>query len=584
MSWKPEFVALLRNNDVPSESTISEVKESLKAPVLELWEIEIEIQRLYELVDTMKIKREAIQKRIDDHNIILSPVRRLPQDVLHEIFFHCLPIHRNPIMKSSESPVLLTRICSSWRAIAFSTPRIWSKIHIPLPEDPRFSTGYGIITDETTLSSRRQRYTSLLQLRCGIVREWLSRSGTCPLSFSITYQTSQQTPIHFELPHKIHEMFNVLLSFADRWSDVDISMPDEIYYKLQGNMKPTSFSSLKSLKLSLQKPSPTINTIRILAAPSLRKLTMSAYQTTLYITGNVPQPIWNQLTHINITSWISDGCLLTLLSRCHHLVFGNFMVTSSHWTNQPIVDQEDILLPCLESLGLHDEGTHETMTIMFNAIKAPGLTKLSYYRIISRHYDDSAIPLLVPMIPLLSNSTLITDLSLDGVLSSQDIQECLRRGEGVTHIVLGKPPRTDPSGHIYYPPFFDEDVVRPDNFYLKLLPIGSSSVLPLPKLESLEAYDLASLADEDLLDLITSRINAFKRGEIAALKCVKIYFQRSRQQDITEEVSRLAKEAGIEVKLNLIYAQLDDSRFLDRFSPSLGLTSDDCMWSSEIIW
>jgi len=75
MSWKPEFVALLRNNDVPLESTISEVEESLKAPVLELREIEIEIQHLYELVDTMKIKREAIQKRIDDHNIILSPVR-----------------------------------------------------------------------------------------------------------------------------------------------------------------------------------------------------------------------------------------------------------------------------------------------------------------------------------------------------------------------------------------------------------------------------------------------------------------------------------------------------------------------------
>jgi len=487
-------------------------------------------------------------------------------------------------MKSSESPVLLTRVCSSWRAIAFSTPRIWLKVHIPLPEDPSFSTGYGIITDETTLSSRCQQYTSLLQLRCDVVREWLSRSGTCPLSFSITYQAFQQTRVHFELPHEMHEIFNVLLSFADRWSDVGISMPDEIYYKLQGNMKPTPFSSLKLLKLSLQKPSPMINMIRLLAAPSLRKLTMSAYQTTLYITGNVPQPIWNQLTHINLSSWISDRCLLALLSRCHHLVFGKFMVTSSHWTYQPIVDQEDILLPCLESLGLHDEGVHETMTIMFNAIKAPGLTKLSYYRTISSHYDDSAIPLLVPMIPLLSNSTLITDLSLDGVLSSQDIQECLRRGEGVMHIVLGKPPRTDPSGHIYYPPFFDEDAVRPDKFDLKLLLIGSSAVLPLPKLESLEAYNLASLADEDLLDLITTRINAFKRGEIAALQSVKLHFQRRRQKDITEAVSRLAKEAGIEVKLDLMYAPPDDSRPFDPFSPSLGVMWDDCLWSSEIIW
>ena len=154
MSWKPEYVVLLRNNDIPSESTIREVKESLKAPLIELKEIEVDIQRLCELVETMKIKRKTIQKRIDDYNIILSPVRRLPLDVLHEIFFHCLPTHRNPIMSSSEPPVLLTRVCSSWRAIALSSPRIWSKIHIPLPGDPSCIPGFGITTLETTLNRR----------------------------------------------------------------------------------------------------------------------------------------------------------------------------------------------------------------------------------------------------------------------------------------------------------------------------------------------------------------------------------------------------------------------------------------------
>ena len=64
---------------------IQEVKESLKAPLIELQEIEMVIYHLCELVEAMKIKRKAIQKRIDDHNIILSP----------------------------ESPVLLTGICSS---------------------------------------------------------------------------------------------------------------------------------------------------------------------------------------------------------------------------------------------------------------------------------------------------------------------------------------------------------------------------------------------------------------------------------------------------------------------------------------
>ena len=579
MSLKPEFVALLRTNDIPLESTIREVKESLKAPLIELQEIEIEIQRLCELVETMKIKRETIQKRIDDHNVILAPVRRLPLDVLHEIFFHCLPTHRNPIMKSSESPILLTRICHSWRAVALSSPRIWSKIHIPLPGDPSSSTGYGIITEETTLSSRRQRYSDLLQLRCDVVREWLSRSGTCPLSFSITYPPSQQNPKDDELPDK---MFNILLSFAGRWRDVDISMPEEIYNKLQGDMRPNRFSSLNSLRLNLQQPFPTNNVksppIQLLAAPNLCSITISAFQTTLHITGSVVQPIWNQLTHITFTSWIADTCLLTLLRQCRNLVFGKFMVTSSHWPDESNVDQEDTALPCLESLTVNDSGSHEIMTIIFNSIKAPALTKLSYQWTSSSPYDDSTIPLPVPMISILSNSTLISHLTLDGKLSLQDTQECLR-GERVTHLVLGKPPQPD----TYYPPLIDPDVGCPDLFDLRLLSIGLSSVTLLPGLEFLEAYHLASLTDEDLLDVIICRINAFKRGEIAALKFVKIYFQRPMQKDITEDVSRLAKEAGVEVKLDLAYAP-PGSRFFDRLSPSFGLTFNDSIWSSEIIF
>ena len=421
-------------------------------------------------------------------------------------------------------------------------------------------------------------------MRCDVVQTWLSRSGTCPLSFSITYPTSYSNisnPKDDELPN---EMFKILLSFVDRWSDVDISMPEEICNKLQGDMKPASFSFLKSLKLNLHRTSRG-NSIQyppipILAAPGLCSITINAVQTTYGMTGQLVQPIWNQLTHITFASATIDKYFVFLLMQCPNLVFGNFMVVSSPWPDEALVDQEDILLPCLESLSVNDSGAQ--MTIIFNAIKAPALTKFSYQWTPSSAYDDPTIPFSAPMIPLLSNSTLITDILLDGQLSSKDIQECLRCGERVTHMVLGTPPHTDSSGHILYPPIFDQDVVRPDNFDLKLLSIGSSAVTPLPKLESLEAYSLESLTDEDLLDLITSRINAFKRGEIVALKCVKIYFQRSRQKDITEEVSQLAKEAGIEVKLDLKYAP-EGSRFFDHLSPSFGLTSNDCMWSSESI-
>ncbi|KAF8961828.1 hypothetical protein BDZ97DRAFT_1663533, partial [Flammula alnicola] len=62
----------------------------------------------------------------------LSPARSLPSDVLHEIFYHCLPTHRNLIISASEAPILLTHICGSWRCIALDSPRIWAKLYIPI--------------------------------------------------------------------------------------------------------------------------------------------------------------------------------------------------------------------------------------------------------------------------------------------------------------------------------------------------------------------------------------------------------------------------------------------------------------------
>jgi len=583
MALKPEFVVLLQNNDIPSDSTIREVTESLKAPLNELGEIDKEIQRLCELVDNLKIKRQSIQKIIDDHNVILSPVRRLPVDVLHEIFFQCLPTHRNPIMKAAEAPVLLTRICSSWRAIALSSPRIWSRIHVPLPGDPCFSPEYELITDATTLNTRRQLFAGVVKRRCDVVRRWLSRSGTCPLSISIIYPSSPpntQMPKDEELSY---EMLDVLLSFADRWSDIDISMPEDFHNTLQANIQPSMFPSLKSLKVNLIRGYNTnyVEPIRIelLAAPGLRSITIRASRMTVHA-DPVLRPRWNHLTHITFASSITDTYFLVLLKQCLSLVFGHFVVNSDVlWPNGPNmgqVDQEDIVLPHLESLAVNDSGREGFMPIIFKAILAPALTRLSYHLFSPRSHDDaSTTPLpTAPVIPLLSNSTIIGNLLLSGELSSQDIKEILRRGEQVTHIVFGKPP---PSNG-YLP---DPYTARPNAFDLKPLLINSSAETPLPRLESLEAYLIASFTDEDVLNLIKNRVDAFKRGEATALKSVKIYFQRRKQQDITEEVSRLAKEVGIEVQLDLIYPP--EGLFFDRLSPSFGLSSNDCGWSSDIV-
>ncbi|KIM47160.1 hypothetical protein M413DRAFT_57140, partial [Hebeloma cylindrosporum] len=84
-------------------------------------------------IELLKEKKNHIQKSIDACNAVLSPVRRLPIDILQEIFYQCLPTDHHPIMSATEAPMLLTRVSSLWRSVAFSMPRIWAKLHIPFP-------------------------------------------------------------------------------------------------------------------------------------------------------------------------------------------------------------------------------------------------------------------------------------------------------------------------------------------------------------------------------------------------------------------------------------------------------------------
>ncbi|KAF8138062.1 hypothetical protein K438DRAFT_1427370, partial [Mycena galopus ATCC 62051] len=102
-----------------------------------------------------------IQAYIDSNKALISHPRRLPPDIVREIFVACLPVHRNAVMSAQEAPLLLGRICSAWRAITLYTPRLWASLHVP----------FDYIVDK--------------EPRTPAVIEWLRRSMACPLSLSL---------------------------------------------------------------------------------------------------------------------------------------------------------------------------------------------------------------------------------------------------------------------------------------------------------------------------------------------------------------------------------------------------------------
>ncbi|KIJ16476.1 hypothetical protein PAXINDRAFT_98929 [Paxillus involutus ATCC 200175] len=72
----------------------------------------------------------------------ISPVRRLPTEILQQVFVECTEITPLGVTQSldadiffpqpdpSQAPLLLTQVCRLWRAISSSTPELWSSIRV----------------------------------------------------------------------------------------------------------------------------------------------------------------------------------------------------------------------------------------------------------------------------------------------------------------------------------------------------------------------------------------------------------------------------------------------------------------------
>ncbi|KAJ6594642.1 hypothetical protein B0H19DRAFT_918190, partial [Mycena capillaripes] len=152
------FTHLFNTSYVPTDKEIEGIRMDL------FWRAQ-ELARLDEQIHELSTQRDQIQAYVDSHKALISYPRRLPHDILREIFLACLPTSRNAVMSAQESPLLLCRICSTWRAIALSTPRLWASLHVP----------FGFVISKEPL-------------RTPAVAQWLERSAACRISLSLCYR------------------------------------------------------------------------------------------------------------------------------------------------------------------------------------------------------------------------------------------------------------------------------------------------------------------------------------------------------------------------------------------------------------
>ncbi|KAJ7620165.1 hypothetical protein FB45DRAFT_1094175 [Roridomyces roridus] len=139
----PPCTHLLLGNDPPPDAEISSLLAFLDKKRSQLAALDFQIddsRSSGHVVKSLVAERDATADCIRSYAAILSPVRRMPNELLAEIFSWTSFTRRvrtaswyTHFRDVYSPPWILGHICRSWRVVALGTPFLWRTIHISCP-------------------------------------------------------------------------------------------------------------------------------------------------------------------------------------------------------------------------------------------------------------------------------------------------------------------------------------------------------------------------------------------------------------------------------------------------------------------
>ncbi|KAJ7618987.1 hypothetical protein DFH06DRAFT_1306556 [Mycena polygramma] len=188
---------LLNSNEPPEDSEKTFIRSVISTADARVAHLDEEIAKLRAQLMHLEEERASGFSYRARNSVILSPLRRMPPEVLGEIFVWTLPSPAAPLVslvcskfRMGASPWVLTQISSRWRTIALSTPRLWSRIIVYFR---RNGSGYPL----------------------ALVKAHLERSQRLKIHFYGHSQAASQPQI---------ELFNLLAQHSSRWEELSIGL------------------------------------------------------------------------------------------------------------------------------------------------------------------------------------------------------------------------------------------------------------------------------------------------------------------------------------------------------------------------
>ncbi|KAJ7626613.1 hypothetical protein DFH06DRAFT_734994 [Mycena polygramma] len=384
----------------------------------------------------------------------IAPIRKLPNELLVEIFLY---VHRGGDVKVNwwrykasrmppgiNKPVhRLSQVCTHWRRVAHTTPRLWvdhmKALRLQKPPSAAYVTR---------------------------MKEFLERSAPLPVPVSL----------HSGGGIEAGPLVEVLISAAHRWStaQLDLSSLSELSHIPAAPLK---FLEKLELTVTSMDTSNHAKVQAFLTAHRLRHVTLTTPSTAQLL---IP---WSQLTAIDVTDPSPSDCL-DILIQCTSVVTARF--TTHAWAVAPDLSERQLTtLGSLEDLTVSFSGsTSGFVAPIFVRLALPALTKLKLvlrFGLTWQSAEFTQFHLRSPNIERLAISS--------SEMTSDDLLTILQHAPSLVELKM------DHSAFC-----FDDSIVT------GLLFTETDTIHLAPKLQTLSFLDIVKNFEEDMLDaMIRSR-------------------------------------------------------------------------------